>query len=1113
MHMRRFLSLFTMLMLCGVLAFAQSRVVTGKVTDENGNPVAFASITVKGTKTGAIADANGAYSIKVNPNTILVISGASFKDIEVPVGTQNVLNTVMEKSGTDIKEVVVTSAFGTKRAKRTTSSGNQSVDGESLNVIRQANVNDALSGKVAGMQVKSQSAGKLGAENTVRLRGENAMSVGGGALYVVDGTIMSSINQNPTGSFGTSNNSSSLDINPDDIEDITVLQGPAAAALFGPDGVNGAIVINTKKAKKGQRGIGIEINSGVQWDNAYILPDFQNSYAGGNDGDLKQFNYIAGFHPAGWAALNGKYYPDYQEDVSWGPRMVGQEYIPWYSWYKGHERSFTTARLTPQPTNAKDFFETGVRKINNVSFSKAGEGFAVRVSYTNANQTGIVPNTFLKKNTLNVNASIELSRRFTVATNINYVNDVSNSANDDTYSNNSSGSFNQWFHRDLDMDIMRELRHVKTDEGVLATWNHGNPGLYNPNNPSLFYRNYYWFSPFSYQDNISYLTKRNHIYGDASLTYKATNDLSFKFTYRKDQYNTNAEIRMMKALETSVAGNPLAGFNIWENVGGRSATWQGFELNELRSDKQNYEGLISYSKKYKSITLNANAGFDILKFARNRKRWNSTGGLTVADEFIPTNSKTAPIFTNIYTNSARRSLFVRADLGYKNFAFVEGSYRKDYSSTERSNYSIDTKSVGVSFVFSDLINKGRTSFLSFGKLRGSIGQLLNTLDPYQNTVLIDPSVFPNQWGGNVRLVTDPDRQVDPGLQGSSNTEKELGLELRFLKNRIGVTGTYWDRTNKDFPFNVDVSPYSGYTQVSRNAGEIRKKGIELQAFIIPVKMKNLEWTISGSYGKLIDNKVISIAPGITRTTAISSGQGGGNVFSVNEVGQQWGQLIGKAMLRDANGTPILGAAGAANEGLFVVDPVLKNFGSALPDFTGGVQNSITLFKNFIINVNIDFQKGGKFFSLSKHYGNASGLYQETAVLNDKGIPIRDEVKDGGGVHVFGVDAVSKAPVDYYINARAYFEQFPYGAGIVEPYIKDLTFVKLRELSIGYKLPVDRMGLGKILQNGTVSFTARNPWLIYSKAKGFDPSEISPTYGEEGQLPGTRSLGINLRLGF
>lgn len=216
MHMRRFLTLFTMLMLCGVLAFAQSRVVTGKVTDADGNPVAFATIKIKGTNTGLSADANGAYSIKVNPGAVLVISGASFKEAEVPVGTQNVLSTILEKGGTDLKEVVVTSAFGIKRAARSTSSGVQQLTGDQVNTIRQTNVNNALAGKIAGAQVRSQSAAKLGAETTVRLRGENRIGVGGGALYVVDGTIMPS----------------SADINPDDVEDYTVLQGPAAAALL-----------------------------------------------------------------------------------------------------------------------------------------------------------------------------------------------------------------------------------------------------------------------------------------------------------------------------------------------------------------------------------------------------------------------------------------------------------------------------------------------------------------------------------------------------------------------------------------------------------------------------------------------------------------------------------------------------------------------------------------------------------------------------------------------------------------------------------------------------------------------------------------------------------------
>ena len=318
--MRRFLSLFTMLMLCGVLAFAQSRVVTGKVTDVDGNPVSFATVKIKGTPTGLSADANGAYSIRVNSNAVLVISGASFKETEVPVGTQNVLNTVLEKGGTDLKEVVVTSAFGIKRTARSTASNAQQVSSEQLNTIRQQNVNDALSGKVAGVQVQSQAAGKLGVGAVIRLRGENSLSAGTGALYVVDGTIISN----------------SSDINTDDIEDINVLQGPAAAALFGSEGANGAIVISTKRSKRGSKNVGLEINSTVQFDKVYILPNYQNTYAGGNGifgRELTLYQWQPG-QPEAWKALDGKYYPEYTEDESWGPRMVGQEYIPWYGWFK-----------------------------------------------------------------------------------------------------------------------------------------------------------------------------------------------------------------------------------------------------------------------------------------------------------------------------------------------------------------------------------------------------------------------------------------------------------------------------------------------------------------------------------------------------------------------------------------------------------------------------------------------------------------------------------------------------------------------------------------------------------------------------------------------------------
>ena len=1074
--MRRFLSLFTMLMLCGVLAFAQSRVVTGKVVDLDGNPVSFASVKIKGTNTGVSADANGAYTLKVNPGAILVITGASFKETEVPVGTQTVLSTVMEKSGNDLKEVVVTSAFGIKRTARSTSSNVQNLSGDQVNTIRQTNVNNALAGKVAGAQVRSQSVAKLGAETTVRLRGENGLGVGGGALYVVDGTIM------PSGA----------DINPDDIEDYSVLQGPAAAALFGPDGANGAVVMTLKKAKKGAKGIGLELNMGVQFDNVYIVPDYQNSYAGGANGDLTMYQWKPG-QPAAWKALDGKYYHDYSDDASWGPRMAGQEHIPWYAWYPGHEYSYKTTKLTPQPTNVRDFWETGVTRTTNVAFSKATDALNMRVSYTNLDIKGITPNEYLRRHTLNANMTAELGSRFTLGVNFNYIAENANTESDDGYSNQTTGSFGSWFHRDLDMGKLRELRSITSPEGVFASWNKNNPDAYDPTNARKSYGGNYWYNFYQYFDYLNNNNRRDRLFGDVSLTYKINNDLKFKATYRKQQLTTNSETIYRSELETSA--NQMS-FNPYEGN-----AFAAYGVNNTFSDRQNYEGLLSYSKKIKSFQVNAQGGFDIFKTKFRGINANTVGGLSAPGLYALSNSKNAINYGNSRNQFTRRSLFVRADIGFRNYLFIEGSYRRDYTSTEPAGNYIDSKSGGLSFVFSDLIRKS-VPWISYGKIRGSIGQLLNTLGVYQlNSVY---GIGTQQWNGNI-FTSVPNNLVDPQLQGAVNVEKEIGLEMRFLKNRVGFNVTYWDRTNKDFPVNVTVDQSTGYSFISKNAGEIAKKGWDITGFVKPIQSKNFAWELTATWGYLVQNEVVSIFGDIKRLN-LSTGafSGSSSAYAVNEIGQPWGQMFGGG-IKKLNGQPVLGT-----NGLFIREADTK-FGSVLPNYTGGVQNTFNIFKNFTVNVNIDYSIGGKFFSLSDFWGTFSGLTARTAELNDRGVPLRDPVADGGGVHVFGVDATGKA-VDYYVDGQTYFHQFR-SNNISENSIYSLSFVKLRELSLGYKLPVEKLGIGKYVKTAVFSVVSRNPWLIWSKDKGFDPSEISNVYGEDGQLPGTRSVGVNLKLGF
>ncbi len=1079
--MRRFLSLFTMFMLCGVLAFAQSRTVTGKVVDIDGNPVSFATVKVKGTATGLSADANGAYSIKVNPNDVLVISGASFKETEVPVGTQNVLNTVMEKSNIgDLKEVVITSAFGIKRTARSASSNVQNLSGDQVNTIRQTNVNNALAGKVAGAQVRSQSIAKLGAETVVRLRGENGFGVGGGALYVIDGTIM------PSGA----------DINPDDVEDYSVLQGPAAAALFGPDGSNGAIVITLKKAKKGAKGIGIEINSGVQFDKVYITPDYQNSYAGGASGDFIKYKYQPG-QPEGWKQLDGMYHHDYSDDASWGPRITGQQHIPWYAWYPGSEYSFKTTALTAQPNNIRDFWETGVTKTNNVSFAKATDNLNMRVSYTNLDIKGITPTEYLKRHTFNANITAELSNRFTLGVNLNYIAENRNTESDDAYSNQTTGTFGQWFHRDLDMSKMKELRHLQSPEGVYASWNKINPDAYTPGNPQRSWGGNYWFNPYQYFDNVLNDQRRDRLFGDVSLTYKVNNDLKVRMTYRKQQLTVNDEVTYSSGLQFS--SNQMS-FNPWEgNANAGYGTTQSF------SDRQNYEGLITYTKKIKSFQVNANAGFDILKTKFRRVNANTMGGLSSPGLYALANSKNPINYGNTRQAFTRRGIFIRADIGFRNYLFVEGTYRTDATSTEPAGHTIESKSGGLSFVFSDLIRKS-VPFISYGKIRGSIGQLLNTLGIYQLNSTY--SIGTQQWNGNI-LTAVPNNLVDPALQGATNVEKEIGLEMRFMKNRFGFNVTYWDRTNKDFPVNVTVPAQTGFTTISKNAGELAKKGWDVTAFVKPVQSKNFDWDITASWGYLTKNEVVSIFGDIKRLN-LSTGafSGSSSAYAVNQIGRTWGEMYGGG-IKKINGVPQLVTTGS-NTGLFIREPD-TNFGSVLPQYTGGVQNTFNVFKHFTINVNIDYSYGGKFFSLSDFWGTFSGLTARTAELNDRGIPLRDPVADGGGVHVFGVDATGKA-VDYYVDGQLYYHQFRSNS-ISENSIYDLTFVKLRELSVGYRVPVEKLGIGKYVKTAIFSVVSRNPWLIYSKNKGFDPSEISNVFGEDGQLPGTRSVGVNLKLGF
>ncbi|MEY5068901.1 MAG: hypothetical protein RLZ47_763 [Bacteroidota bacterium] len=1070
-------------------AHAQDRMVTGKVSAADDKmPIPGVTVKVVGSTQATQTNAEGMFSIRVPEGfTQLQFSflGYSTQVLSITDGTMNV---VLRQDARQLNEVIISGALGTKRTARSTTNNTQIIEQKQLNTIRQTNLNNALAGKVSGIQVRSQSAAALGRETEIRLRGVSGLGLGSGALYIVNGTILPNID----------------DINMDDVENVTVLQGAAAAAQFGSQGANGAIVITLKEGKIADAGLGVTVNSGMQIDNVYILPNYQNSYAGGAISDLLQYQWKAG-DPVEWQALDGKYYHDYSDDASWGPRMVGQEYIPWYAWYGGHSRSYQTSKLLPQPNNARDFYSAGITQNNTLSLSSGSDNLNFKFTYGNQDVKGLLEKTWLKKNTFNLFTTYKLNQHFELSTDINYINQRRNGEIDDGYSNQSSGSFNQWFHRDLDMNIMKDLRGLTTEDGIFASWNHANPTVYEANNPRNFYAGNYWYNFYTWFDLVNVQNQRDRLYGNLSFSYKPNKDLKFSITYRKQQNTTFEEQKYSSRLNDSGL-----------QTTGNTPQAKGFysTLNAY-SNRTNLEFLATYSKQISDFSIDANLGTDFFNGVYKDNAANTNNGLSVPDLFTVTNSVDNPTLINNRIKEAYRAILGRATFGYKKYLFADITLRNDwYSTLPVSHNSVLSKSFGGSFIFSDLLSKS-LPWLTYGKLRASWGQIPKALGVrnedfgayrYPGSAY---GVGQFKWGGNF-LMTASDVLVDPNIRGSVVTQSEFGMDMSFFDERLGFSATYWQGTERDFPFALSLNPATGYNSLLTNIGEISKKGLDVQFNAQPLMFDKFKWKLNATWAKLIENDVVELSEkyNIQQTSNLqsiwTSGSGTTMPVMVHTKGKRWGQLFGNGIKR-INGVPVLD-----DHGLYVNDPNVY-FGSVLPDFTGGVQNTFTFLKDFTLNVNIDFQYGGKFVSLSNMWGSFSGLTAQTATINDKGNPIRDAVADGGGVHVFGVNE-NNEPVNYYVEAQDYFHGL-YNNKAFDPFIYDLTFVKMRELALGYELPVGKLKLSKYIQSANISLVARNPLLIYATTKDFDPSEISAVSGETAQLPGTRGFGFNLKIGF
>jgi hypothetical protein len=574
------------------------------------------------------------------------------------------------------------------------------------------------------------------------------------------------------------------------------------------------------------------------------------------------------------------------------------------------------------------------------------------------------------------------------------------------------------------------------------------------------------------------------------LVYKLNNDIRVKGTIRKSQETNHFENITTSLLERS---------------GLQTGTIAGYATGETNLQRYDYELTGTFNKKIKDFGISLNAGGNIFKFEYNDIQSNTNGGLSVPDLYALSNSKNPATIVNNRQKQQVNSLFAQGDVEFKKIASVSFAVRNDWGSTlSEQNPSLFYPSAGASIVFSELI-KTRPSWFSFGKIFGSWGKKPQSLAIYATNFTYGVNQF--QWNSNF-IMTTPNNYPDPGLIGALITTIETGIDLRFMKNRLGVNFVYYNETADKIPVNVPVNGVSGFATTEVNAAVVKRTGVETIINAKIISGKNLNWDITTTFSYLIKNPVTKLF-GDQEQILLQGGAFGtrfARAFQV--VGEDWGQLIGGGIKRNESGIAVVNPA----TGNFLVDGTRK-WGSIVPKYTGGLINTLN-YKNFNLGFALDYQVGGKSFSLSEAWGFYSGLFEETAELNDKGKNVRDDVADGGGVHVVGVSSADeKTPVDIYMDAQTYFHQF-YNNQIAEPFVHDLTFVKLREISFGYRIPIQKLGnLSKYIQGANFSVIARNPWLIYSDAKNFDPSEVVNVYGEDGQLPGTRSLGVNLKISF
>ncbi len=1087
--------------------FAQTRQITGTVTSgDDGTSIPGVSVVVKGSNLGTITDMDGKFTLRVPQGAkALSISFVGMTSAEVPLTSASNYKVVLKSESVSVDEVVVT-ALGITREKKSLGYAVQQVSGEEINNVKSDNFVTSLSGRVSGIQVKNNT--NFGGSTNVIIRGSSSLTGNNQALYVVDGIPVDNSNTNNsgqvTGRSGYDYGNAAADINPNDIESISVLKGAAATALYGSRATNGVILVTTKKGKaSGSKSPRVKLSSNVTFSSIdrSTFPKYQSESGGGYGKTYYSSTVYPGFEY--YADVNGDgktdYTVPYYEDASRGQYFDPKVMV--YQWDALYPASPNYLKATPwvAATNGPDtFFKTGLSTSNNVEVSGGDNTTTYRLSYTYYDQTGIMPNSFLTKNNVIFSGSHKILSNLKITTSANYVNTSGKGRPSTGYSDNILSSFRQWFQVNVDIAQQKNMYEL-THKNI--TWN---PAAYDNLAPA-YWDNPYWVRYENYETD-----GRSRLIGYTQLDWEITKELKAMGRYAIDTYNELQE-------EHKAVGSAAGEFGV-----GRPDVTSGYSRFSRAFTETNFDFMLNYHKALtEKFDLTAMFGTNIRRTKTESVYASTNNGLAVPNVYALSNS-VDPLLPpeESYRRVAVNGVFSSLSLGYNNTFYLDATIRRDQSSTlPAKNNAYYYPSVTGSMLFSNLVKK---DWLSLGKLRlnfaevGSSAPALSVKDTYLANA---------PFSGNP-LVTVPNTKQNSNLKPERQRALEAGLEMSFFKNRVGFDLAAYKNNTFDQLMPVSISYATGFSSKWVNAGEIQNTGVELSLNGIPVKSKNFSWNINVNWAQN-KNKVVSLytdeSGNKITNLLIGSLQGGVSINAT--VGQPYGTIKGSDFQYHKNGGKLISPTTGRYLKTSTNDVVI---GDINPDWTAGINNAFK-YKNITCSFLVDMQKGGDVFSLDLWYGMGTGLYAETAGLNDLGNRKRDAIvwkdatkktkesgyaSNSGGIIEDGVLADGSA--NWVRRNQENYAAIGWAADPNARFIFDASYVKLRELTISYDLP--KSLISKLyLSNASIGFVGSNLWIISKNLPHADP-EASQGSGniqgwQSGVMPGTKNLGFTINLQF